>query len=120
MLMMLNKYKCKLINVETAFLEGNLEEEIFMDVPDGYKEVLNEDTVGECLRLERPLYGLVQAAHQFWKKTVEVLKGIGFVGGQTDPCLMTKTSNEGTVHIIMYVDDFLCVGDPDALNLLEK
>ena len=58
-LMMLNRYKCKLIDVETAFLEGDLEEEIFMDVPDGYKEVLNEETAGECLRLERPLYGLV-------------------------------------------------------------
>ena len=102
-LMMLNCYKCKLIDVETAFLEGNLEEEIFMDIPDGYKEVLNEDTAGECLRLERPLYGLVQAARQFWKKAVEVLKGIDFVGGQADPCLMTKTSKEGTVHIIMYV-----------------
>ena len=54
-LMMLNKYKCRLIDVETAFLEGELEEEIFMDVPAGYREVLNEDTAGECLRLERPL-----------------------------------------------------------------
>ena len=105
-LMMLKKYKCKLIDVETAFLEGNLEEEIFMDVPDGYKEVLNEETAGECLRLERLLYGLVQAAHQFWKKAVEVLRSIGFVGGQADPCLMTRTNNDGTVHIIMYVDDF--------------
>ena len=105
-LMMLNQYKCKLIDVETAFLEGDLEEEIFMDVPDGYKEVLNEETAGECLRLERPLYGLVQAARQFWKKAVGVLKEIGFVGGQADPCLMTKTSDEGTVHVIMYVDDF--------------
>ena len=82
--------------------------------------MLNEDTVGECLRLERPLYGLVQAARQFWKKAVEVLKGIDFVGGQADPCLMTKTSKEGTVHIIMYVDDFLCVGDLNALNLMER
>merc|ERR1712122_72308 len=118
--MMLNRYKCKLINVETAFLEGDLEEEIFMDVPDGYKEVLNEETAGECLRLERPLYGLVQAARQFWKKAVEVLKSIGFVGGQADPCLMSRTNNDGTVHIIMYVDDFLCVGDWSALTMLEK
>ena len=119
-IMMLNKYECKLIDVETAFLEGNLEEEIFMDVPDGYKEVLNEETAGDCLRLERPLYGLVQAECQFWNKAVEVLKNIGFVGGQADPCLMTRTSDEGTVHVIMYVDDFLCVGDLEALTMLEK
>ena len=70
--------------------------------------------------MDASLIGLVQAARQFWKKAVEVLKEIGFVGGQADPCLMTKSSDEGTVHIIMYVDDFLCVGDLSALNLLEK
>ena len=108
-IMMLKNYKCRLIDIKTAFLEGDLEEEIFMDILAGYKEVFEEETDGSCLKRERPLYGLVQAACQFWKKAVEVLKKLGCAGGNTDPCLMTRKNEEGVVHIIMHVDDFICV-----------
>ena len=57
--MMLNKLEARIINIETAFLEGELNEEIYMKVPDGYKEVLEENAEGCCLLLEKPLYGTV-------------------------------------------------------------
>jgi len=61
-----NKFEAILLNVKTAFLHGNLEEDIFIHIPKGYKEFLrdeyNEETEETHLKLEKLLYGLVQAA----------------------------------------------------------
>ena len=51
-----------LLDVETAFLYGKLEEEIYMEIPSGYKEVYQEAENGTVLKLQMAMYGLVQAA----------------------------------------------------------
>ena len=108
---MLNRhYKNVLVDVETAFLHGDLEEEIFMECPEGMKAGRDE-----CLRLNKTIYGLVQSARQFFKKLTEVLKKIGFEGGDADPCLLTRRKNNKVVHVALYVDDCLCCGDPEAI-----
>jgi Reverse transcriptase (RNA-dependent DNA polymerase) len=66
-------------DIETAFLYGNLEEELWMAFPQGYDEFLKEkhnkiiDSSKHCLQLLKALYGLVQAASQWWKKFKEVM-----------------------------------------------
>ena len=115
----IRRYEAQIIDIETAFLEGVLEEEIYMQIPKGYREALENEADNECLLLEKPIYGLVQAARQFWKKMVAILKELGFLGGHADPCLYTRTNKKGTVIVIMYVDDFLCVGDHETLDELE-
>ena len=69
--------------MKTAFLHGKLEEEIFIHTPGGYQEFLKEE--GEkienasYLKLEKTLYGLVQAAREWWKTYIDVLKkNLGF------------------------------------------
>jgi len=80
-----------IVDVETAFLHGKLEEEIYMNLLEGM-----EGDENECLLLLKALYGLVQGAHQWWKKFMEILKTIEFKGGFADPCLMIKQLNDGT------------------------
>ena len=89
-LMIMMKLKGKIVDVETAFLHGDLSEDIYMEIPDGldtaegYEEVkVSED----CLKLLKSCYGLVQAAREWWKKLTAILKDIGFTGGNVDPCL---------------------------------
>jgi hypothetical protein len=103
----------KIVDVETAFLHGELEpgQEIYMDCPDGL-----EHEQDECLFLQRTIYGLVQSARQFFKKLVQCLKTIGFQGGVADPCLMTRKYEKGIVFIALYVDDCYCVGHEEAIN----
>jgi len=62
-----------LVDVETAFLMGDLEEEIYMEYPEGMDA---EDD--EVLLLLQAIYGLVQASRQYWKKYVAAMKKLGF------------------------------------------
>jgi len=109
--MLVWKMDAIIIDVETAFLHGELDEEIYMDLPAGL-----DGESDECLLLLKALYGLVQGARQWWKKFVEILKKIKFQGGYADPCLMIKRSDDGSVFASIYVDDNFCVGHRQALK----
>jgi hypothetical protein len=109
--MILWDLKGVIADVETAFLHGDLEHEIYMDIPKG----LNAKG-DECCLLQKTIYGLVQSARQFYKKLVKVLKILGFHGGYADPCLMTRRNKLGVVFIALYVDDCLCIGNDKAIK----
>jgi len=98
-----------IIDVETAFLLGDLDEEIYMMC----RQVHADD---EVLFLQHSIYGLVQAARQYYKKFISVLKKLGFKGGYPDPCLMTRHSKNGVVFIAIWVDDSLLVGNKNAIE----
>ena len=60
-----------------------------MKIPEGYDEVINHDVDKEdCLILQNAIYGLVQAARQFWKKIVDKMQGGGFQFSEADPCML--------------------------------
>ena len=59
-MMMSMGMKAKIVDIETAFLHGDLEEEIYMDAPEGIGA-----TEDEVVKLEQTIYGLVQSARQF-------------------------------------------------------
>jgi Reverse transcriptase (RNA-dependent DNA polymerase) len=69
-----------IIKVETAFLHGDLQEEIYMNIP------MNSNP-NDCLFLTKTIYGLVQSAREFYKKLITVLKSLGFKENKSDPCL---------------------------------
>lgn len=91
-------------DVKSAFLNGELEEVIYMKQPPGFEEGNNNFV---C-KLRKSLYGLKQAAN-VWNKTLhEVLVSGGFKQSNADRCLYTKyTNEEGLVYILIYVDDIL-------------
>ena len=105
-------YSAKIVDVKTAFLYGDLKEEIYMECPQGMKDVKRDD----CIILKKCIYGLVQAAWQYYKKAVESLKSSGFKGGSIDPCLYVKRSMKGIVYIALYVDDNLMIGDKATID----
>ena len=55
-------------------------------------------------------------AKQYYKKAIEILKNLGFIGGNVNPCLYIKKSAKGIVYIAFYVDSYLMVGDIKAIN----
>ena len=104
--------KAKIIDVETAFLHGDLEEEIYMNSPDG----LGHNQEEECVKLEKSMYGLVQGACQYFTKFATALRKIGFTGGYADPCMMVRRDKHGIVFIAVYVDDSLLIGNDEAIE----
>jgi hypothetical protein len=63
-----------------------------------------------CLLLTKTIYGLVKSARKFYKKFMATLKSIGFKGNKSDPCLLSKWTQDGIIMIGIYVDDCLVIG----------
>jgi hypothetical protein len=104
-------------DVETAFLLGDLDEEIYMQCPPGM-----DATDDECLLLLQSIYGLVQAARQFWKKWAFILeKKLNFRRSAADPCLFTRGTGAQLLVICLYVDDGIALGKkPEILKFFEE
>ena len=102
---------CKLfihqMDVKTAFLNGDLEEEIYMVQPDGCVILEQENKV--C-KLVKSLYGLKQAPKQWHEKLDQVLLSGGFSTVEVERCVYTKLVNNDCVIICLYVDDMLIFG----------
>ena len=83
------------------------EEVIFMKSPVGMEEIDPGSSPEDCYQLKKGIYGLCQAARQFWKKFVETIKKepFGFTVSPADLCMLFKENNLGICIIIMYVDD---------------
>ena len=113
--MMKKKLEARIIDVETAFLHGKLDEEIYMECPQG----MNSKDY-ECLVLHKTIYGLVQAARQWWKTFITYLRRIGFRMCGVDNCLLIRETNGGTMLLGLYVDDALLIGNKRDLDEVEN
>ena len=91
------------MDVETAFLYGDLDEEVYMRQPPGF-EVKGKE--GWVYRLRKGLYGLKQAARQWYLKLHGVLTDMGFVRSEADQGLYTIRWGGEVLHLAVYVDDF--------------
>ena len=116
--MMVEKLDSLVMDAETAFLYGDIEEEIFMKSPVGMEEIDPGSSPEDCYQLKKGIYGLCQAARQFWKKFVDTIKKepFGFTVSPADPCMLFKENNLGICIIIMYVDDMLVIGEKEQIQ----
>ena len=92
------------MDVKTAFLNGDLDEEIYMEQPEGFIVPGQEKKV--C-RLVKSLYGLKQAPIQWHEKFDSVMMTNGFKINECDKCVYVKNTEHGFVIICLYVDDIL-------------
>ena len=116
--MMVEKMDSLVMDVETAFLYGAIDEEIFMKSPVGMEEIDPGSSSEDCYQLLKGIYGLCQAARQFWKKFVKTVKQepFGFQVSPADPCMLFKENEVGICIVIMYVDDILIIGKKEQIQ----
>lgn len=111
-------WEIRQIDVKTAYLNGDLDEEIYMEPPEG----LNIPD-GMVLRLRKAIYGLKQAGRQWYLKLKSVLVEMGFTQVVNDPHTFVLHRQEGgitkTLVVPIYVDDLLPVGDKDLADCFE-
>ncbi|KAA0033349.1 Retrovirus-related Pol polyprotein from transposon TNT 1-94 [Cucumis melo var. makuwa] len=92
------------MDVKTAFLNGNLDEEVFMDQPEGFMVEGKEHMV--C-KLKRSIYGLKQASRQCYLKFNDTITSFGFKENIVDRCIYLKISGSKFIVLVLYVDDIL-------------
>ena len=92
------------MDVKTAFLNGNLEEEVYMKQPEGFFSSDGEHLV--C-KLNKSIYGLKQASRQWYLKFHNVITSFGFEENVMDQCIYQKVSGSKICFLVLYVDDIL-------------
>ena len=105
-------WKAELIDIETAFLHGDMEEQIYMNLPEGLDKFENveENDKSDCVSLDKCIYGTVQAARQWAKKFKHTLQELDFEVSMIDPCLISRRNDQGTVVLCIYVNNVLFNG----------
>ena len=101
------------LDVKTAFLNGKLEEEIYMQQPPGFEEG------SKVCKLLKTLYGLKQAPRRWYARLKEELELLGFTVSSADPSLFIRRNGDGFAYLLVYVDDILMATPRAKLGQLE-
>jgi hypothetical protein len=102
------KLKLRQFDIKTAFLYGDLEEDIYMNQPKGY-----EDGTTLVCKLQRSLYGLKQAPRCWNKKFKNMLLSFDLKETKADPCVFVSTKNEQLLIVAIFVDDGIIAATND-------
>ena len=99
------------LDVKNAFLNGELEEEVYMDLPPGFD--LKQKN-GKFCRLKKSLYGLKQSPQAWFDCFTQAIQQHGYKQAQTDHTLFHKTVGKKISILIVYVDDIIVTGNDEA------
>ncbi|KAD6453846.1 hypothetical protein E3N88_08552 [Mikania micrantha] len=101
------------LDVKTAFLNGELNEEIYVQQPEGFTERGREELV---YRLRKALYGLKQAPRAWYSKIDDYFERHGFTKSHSEPTLyIKKVLDQGVMYVCLYVDDIVCTSSSKKL-----
>ncbi|GJY00349.1 retrotransposon protein, putative, ty1-copia subclass [Tanacetum coccineum] len=106
-------YEIWQMDVKTAFLNGYLDEDIYMVQPEGFVDPKHPRKV--C-KLQRSIYGLKQASRSWNKRFDEEIKRFGFDQNLDEPCVYQKASGSNVTFLILYVYDIIIMGYVFVLN----
>jgi hypothetical protein len=107
------------VDVNGAFLTGELgpDVECYLEVPEGFEKYYPPNVV---LLLLKTLYGMIQAAHQFWTTLVNALRHMLYERSKADPCLYYRWTSYGLVLWLSWVDDCLVCGRREGVEEAKK
>ena len=104
------------IDINSAFLNANLEEQIFIKIPEGFR---NDDNT--VWILHKALYGLKQSARAWYMELLKKLQELGFVRTYSDHSVFHRSSNNEYVIIAIHTDDITGVGSSeDEIGRVKK
>ncbi|KZV41734.1 retrovirus-related Pol polyprotein from transposon TNT 1-94 [Dorcoceras hygrometricum] len=105
-------WKVHQLDVKSAFLNGFLQEEIYVEQPEGYKKEGEEDKV---YLLKKALYGLKQAPRAWYSRIDDHLHKLGFAKSLSESTLYVKHTGTDILIISLYVDDLLVTGNNTSI-----
>jgi hypothetical protein len=112
-----NNWHLHQLDVDNAFLHGDLHEEVYMQLPPGYS---NPNDPRVC-KLKKSIYGLKQASRQWFSKLSTSLLHFGFLQAKSDSSLFIRKSTNDFIAVLIYVDDVLIASNTlTALNKVKQ
>ena len=105
-------YEICQMDVKTAFLNGYLDESIYMMQPEGF---IVEGQEQKVCKLLRSIYGLKQASRSWNLSFDETIKTFGFKKNVDEPCVYKHIKENKVVFLVLYVDDILLIGNDIGL-----
>ncbi|GKB45744.1 retrovirus-related pol polyprotein from transposon TNT 1-94, partial [Tanacetum coccineum] len=106
------------MDVKTAFLNGELKEEVYVSQPEGF---IDPDHPTHVYRLKKALYGLKQAPRAWYNTLSRFLLDNKFSKGVVDPTLFTHKIGKHILLVLIYVDDIIFSStDPKACDIFSK
>jgi transposase InsO family protein len=107
----MQRWKIHQLDVKSAFLNGELEEEVYVEQPAGFVKQGSENKV---LKLRKALYGLKQAPRAWNKKIDKSLINMGYLRCISEHGVYVKSGGGDVVILCLYVDDLLVTGNNEA------
>jgi hypothetical protein len=94
------------LDVNNAFLHGDLHEDVYMSIPDG----VQNSKPNQVCKLLKSLYGLKQASRKWYEKLTSLLVREGYKQSNSDYSLFTMSHNNDFTVLLIYVDDIMLSG----------
>jgi hypothetical protein len=95
------------MDVKTTFLNGEIKEEVYVEQPQGFE--VHDREMHVC-RLKKDLYGLKQAPRAWYGRIDSFLTSLGFTKSSVDPNRYFNVVDDGSVILLLYVDDLFLTG----------
>jgi len=105
------------LDVKNAFLHGDLQEEVYMEIPLGFS---NAGAIGKVCKLKKSLYGLKQSPRAWFDKFKCALCGMGYKQCNGDHTVFYRHSGRKISVLAVYVDDIIITGDDEKEIILLK
>jgi hypothetical protein len=102
------------IDFSSAYLNAELKEDIYVYPPEGFEGRGSN----KVMKLNKSIYGTMQAGHNWWEKLDKAYKGLGYSRSRADQCVRTRTSETGETTTGTYTDDTL--GGSSSVGEMEK
>ena len=110
-------WKMYQMDVKTAFLNGNIDQEVFIEQLEGF--VLHSRESHVC-RLKKALYGLKQAPRVRYERIDGFLKDLSFQKSDADSNIYLRVIKNQPLFLVLYVDDLFLIGEDDLIDWCKK
>lgn len=104
-------WEIKQLDVNNAFLQGELQEEVYMTQPPGF---IDQDHPSHVCRLRKAIYGLKQAPRAWYMALKQYLTSTGFINSRADASLFRRNVASTFTYVLIYVDDIIVTGNDSS------
>jgi hypothetical protein len=111
------KWKLHQMDVKTTFLNCVIEEEVYLEPPQGFEV---EDRKTHVCKLKKALYGLKQSSRAWYGRIDSFPMSLGFTKSKVDSNLYFKVMNDESVILMLYVDDLFLTGEENIITECKK